>query len=303
MPCSSVMRLRRRTRSVVGIDISERAVRWVELKLRRGRIIVGSVGSRRFSQASAEVLDTTFDEEIGEAIAEILATDIEPGASVAVSLDLARVDISLCHLGASLGDDEIDFHARRMTPGRMTSVGLQPSSAEWPVDYRVIGCCPFEPGLLDVLVVTSLDSFVRRLPRLVRDAGRRLDIVDVDALIVARSIADAVHPAIVLCRGSTTEGFLVDPTRHGIPAIPCRLLDRCASVGASAHGGRDRSSPHGARVLELEPAFVEERAVISLDSGSIGKRMEALCGIDAVPLQADIALLLALGRLEEGRLS
>ncbi len=288
--------MKRRRLSVVGIDISERAVRWVELKRRRGRIIVSSVGSRQFSPTSAEVLDTTFDEEIGEVIAEVLATAIDPGASVAVSFDQARVDISLRHLGTALDDDEIDFHARRMGSG-----GTAPANAtEGPIEYRVIGCCPFEPGLLDVLIVTSRHRSVRRLRRLVRDAGHRLEVVDVDALVVARSMAGATRPLIVLCRGSTTEGFLIDPARHGVPASPCRLLDPDESVGASAY--RSKS----ARVRELDRGFVEACGidVVSLDPATSDTRVgDAWTGIDPAPAQAGVALLLALGLRDWDRLS
>ena len=271
MPKAPIMKPYRR-RSVVGIDIGSNAIRWVEMSLRRGHIVVDSAGTRCLSRPAGETLDdTTTDDPIGEAIHDVIAPDDHPRRTVAVAIGMEFVDFELRHFGTQLTDEELAFHvARHAARGR--AVGNDGNGRTHTtrrarrrlLDYRTLGCCPFDPRYLDVLTVTSTDVAIAGL---VERFGRHLRCVDVDALVIGRWLAACGldKPVLVRRRAASDDdpGVLIDVARHGVPVAACRRVGRHAPTTASALGGMTpRNAPDERwRVRELCERDLVERKI------------------------------------------
>ena len=249
--------LKLRPSSIVALDIGERAVSWIELSRRRSRINVESVGRRRFSKALDLAFDTTTDDEIGEAIGDVTAEFAGKRVFVTVGLAAVWMDCRLIHLGSGLSDEEIAFHVSQY----LADVPAGDSRAEPALfDYRVIGCCRFDPSQIDVLLTYPTAWPPRRIVDALIRSGLRPRCVDVDAWVVARALSRAGFSFPTVARrasagtAGTVDEVFIDPARHGRPVVPCRVLTAGTAMSASARAGAPTTAARG--VLELSRAYL-----------------------------------------------
>lgn len=175
---------RKRSTSLVGLDISSTSVKLLELSIHEGRYRVESYGVEPLP-ANAVVEKNIADVEgVGEAIERLVRRARPNAAGAAVAVAGSAVITKTIEMDAGLDDDEretqIRLDADQYIPYPLAEVNL---------DFEVIGPSPTIPNRVSVLLAASRSENIEQRIDALEIGGLTPRVVDIEAYAIERAFS------------------------------------------------------------------------------------------------------------------
>lgn len=181
----------RSTQRLLGIDISARSVRVVELSCSNDDYTLEAMGVAPVREGAIEengIVDTL---AVSEALTAAIALARTKLKHAAVQVSGAAVITKVIEMEASLGEDEMEtqiaVEADQYIPYDMSEVAM---------DFEVLGLVPDNDHMVEVLVAACRNDSVDQRVEVLEQAGITAKVVDVEAYAIERAcrlVKDQFH--------------------------------------------------------------------------------------------------------------
>lgn len=257
---------KKKSKSVLGVDIGSSSLKVVQLRKESGRAVLETYGELSLGPyGGAEVGQATNlpADKIAETLVDVMREANVTTADAGVSIPFSRSLLTLVELPRRDDPNEqrtvIEFEARKYIPVPVSEVQLDWFMVPEPLPE---GSAP--PTKTKVLLVAVQNDHLTLLQRVVQRAAVAASFFEIEIFSTIRSVVDEpVLPVMVLDIGaSATKAYVVE---HGVIALSHNIPQGGQDVTrtiASAHGftidkAEALKKEHGFRQNGYDPKTVE----------------------------------------------
>lgn len=174
--------LRRKTPTMVGLDISSGLVKLLELSYNGQAYRVESYATQALSPDAMQEKEIKNIEAVGEAVSNVVERSRTDLKLAAVAVAGSAVITKIIQMNAGLSDAEmlvqIQLEAERYIPYPLQEINL---------DFQIIGPSERNPELVDVLLVASRKEIIDKLLEVLSIGGLKAKVIDVEAYAMQRA--------------------------------------------------------------------------------------------------------------------
>lgn len=174
--------LGKKSKSLVGVDISSTSVKVLELSCSNDHYQVESYAVEPLPANAIVEQSIQDDEAVGEAIKKAVARSRSSAKKAAIAVAGSSVITKTVQMNGKLNDDEMDFQIRaeadQYIPYPLDEVAL---------DWEIQGAAEQGGGMVDVLLAACRTETVERRKDAIEYAGLDVGVVDVEAFCTERA--------------------------------------------------------------------------------------------------------------------
>lgn len=274
---------KKKSRSIIGIDIGSSSLKVVQLRREGGTAVLETYGEIALGPyAGAEVGQATNlpAEKIAETLKDLLREANVTTTDAGISIPFARSLLTLVELPRRDSEEEqktvITLEARKYIPVPVTEVQL-----DWFILPEPVGESTSPSSKIKVLLVAVHNDELALLQKVVEGAGLTASFYEIEIFSTIRSVIDEpVKPVMVLDIGaSATKAYVVERgvvalshnIRHGgqdvtrTIASSHNLSITTAEAAKKEHGFNGENVPYDRKTIELiySRIFDEARRVLT----------------------------------------
>ncbi|MES2203066.1 MAG: pilus assembly protein PilM, partial [Patescibacteria group bacterium] len=198
-------------KSVIGVDIGTSAIKVVQLKREKGRVILETYGAIALGPyANVEIGRATALEEpkIAEALKDVVREANVTATDAAVAIPYASSLVSIIKLPAAVEKtlaSAVPIEARKYIPVPINEVNL-----DWFVISGGAGSPKSADGKLEILLVAIHNDTISKFRSIITDAALQTAFFEIEVFSATRaSLEHGLAPVAVVDMGAATTKFYV----------------------------------------------------------------------------------------------
>lgn len=177
----------KKSKALLGVDISSSSVKVLELSLKNGRYQVEAYASEALPADAIVERSINNDEAVGETVRRVLTRARAGAKRAAIAVPGSAAMIKNIQMNASLSEDEMDFQIRAEADQHLPF--SQEDNEGVALDWEVLGPSETNSDMVDVVLVACRSEAVERRKDAVEYANVEVGVVDVEAFCTERAYA------------------------------------------------------------------------------------------------------------------
>lgn len=175
----------KKSKALLGVDISSTSVKVLELSLKNGRYQVEAYASEALPADAIVERSINNDEAVGETVRRVLTRARAGAKRAAIAVPGSAAMIKNIQMNASLNADEMDFQIRAEADQYLPF--SQEDNEGVALDWEILGQSETSSDMVDVVLVACRSEAVERRKDAVEYANIEVGVVDVEAFCTERA--------------------------------------------------------------------------------------------------------------------
>lgn len=177
----------KKSKALLGVDISSTSVKVLELSQKNGRYQVEAYASEALPPDAIVERSINNDEAVGETVRRVLTRARAGAKRAAVAVPGSAAMIKNIQMNASLSEDEMDFQIRAEADQYLPF--SQEDNEGVALDWEIQGPTEADTGMVEVVLVACRSEAVERRKDAVEYANLEVAVVDVEAFCTERAFS------------------------------------------------------------------------------------------------------------------